>query len=175
MAIRYDEATDDVRSLLDKVIADYFNELRNARIVALFDSKKRMSGGQLILSSIMKPNELLRHFTKAEAGSDDGYDYVITLDKKGWDVLTDQDRVRLLRHELRHTFYDIEAEDNPYKLVDHSVSDFYEEIELNKEDPKWRQRVTTVVGDIYEQEKEEAKEKRAKKGKRGGRGGAQEG
>jgi hypothetical protein len=174
MAIRYEEATDDVRSLLDKVIADFFGELRNARIVALFDSKKRVSGGQLILSNIMKPNELLRHFTKNEASSEDGYDYIIILDKKGWDVLTDADRVRLLRHELRHTFYDIEAEDNPYKLIDHSVSDFYEEIELNKEDPKWRQRVTMVVGDIYEQEKEEAKEKRTKGGKRGKRSGVRE-
>jgi hypothetical protein len=174
MAIRYEEATDDVRSLLDKVIADHFNELRNARIVALFDAKKRMSGGQLVLSNIMKPNELLRHFTKTEASSEDGYDYIIILDKKGWDVLTDQDRLRLLRHELRHTFYDIDAEDNPYKLIDHTVSDFYEEIELNKEDPKWRQRATTMVGDIYEQEKEEAKEKRAKRGQRGRRSGERE-
>lgn len=175
MAIRYEEATDDIRSLLDKIIADHFNELRNARIVALFDTKKRMSGGQLVLSNIMKPNDLLRHFTKAEASSEDGYDYIIILDRKGWDVLTDEDRVRLLRHELRHTFYDIEAEDNPYKLIDHSVSDFYEEIELNKEDPKWHQRVTTMVGDIYEQEKEEAKEKRTKGGKRGKHRGGIEG
>lgn len=127
------------------------------------------------MSNIMKPNELLRHFTKTEASSEDGYDYIIIVDKKGWDVLSEEDRVRLLRHELRHTFYDIDAEDNPYRLIDHSVSDFYEEIELNKEDPKWRQRVTTLIGDIYEQEKEEAKEKRSKgRGHRGGNGGRSE-
>ncbi len=70
---------------------------------------------------------------------------------------------------MRHTFYDIEAEDNPYKLIDHTVADFYEEIELNQDDPKWRQRVGTMVADMYEQEKEEAKENRGKR-KRTARG-----
>jgi predicted metallopeptidase len=169
MAIRYEDASDDVRRLVDKVIADYFNELRNARIVALFDMKKHLSGGQVLLSNIMKPNELVRHFTRAEASSSEGYDYIITIDKKGWETISEEDRIRLLRHELRHTFYDIEAEDNPYKLIEHSVADFYEEIELNQDDPKWRQRVSTMVADMYEQEKEDAKEKRGKRGKRKGR------
>ena len=166
MAIRYEEATDEVRGLLDKVIADHFGELRNAKIVALFDTKKHAAGGQVMLSNITKPNELLRHFTREDASSDDGYDYIVILDKKAWEAIGDGDKTRLLRHELRHTFYDIEAEENPYKLIDHTVADFYEEIELNQDDPKWRQRLSTMVTDMYEQEKEEAKEK---KGKRKGR------
>ncbi len=166
MAIRYEEATDEVRRLLDKVIADHFGELRNAKIVALFDTKKHLAGGQVMLSNITKPNELLRHFTREDASSDEGYDYIVILDKKAWEAIGDADRTRLLRHELRHTFYDIEAEENPYKIVDHTVADFYEEIELNQDDPKWRQRLSTMVSDMYEQEKEEGKEK---KGKRKGR------
>ncbi len=167
MAIRYEEATDEARKLLDKVIADHFGELRNARIAALFDTKKHVAGGQIMLSAIIKPNDLVRHFTRADASSEEGYDYVVIIDKKAWEAIGDADRTRMLRHELRHTFYDIEAEDNPYKLIDHSVSDFYEEIELNRDDPKWRQRVCTLAADLYEQEKEESKEKRGKrKGKR---------
>ena len=76
--------------------------------------------------------------------------------------------MRLLRHELRHTYFDIDAEENPYKLIDHTVNDFYEEIDLNQDDPKWRQKAGTMITDMYEQEKEEAKEKRAKQ-KKGGR------
>jgi hypothetical protein len=167
MALRYEEATDDVRRLLDKVIADHFGELKNAKIVALFDTKKHVAGGQVVLSNIMKPNDLLRHFTRADASSEEGYDYIVIVDKKAWDTIDDQDRTRLLRHELRHTFYDIEAEDNPYKLIDHTIADFYEEIDLNQDDPKWRRRVSTMVADMYEQEKEGAKEKRGKrKGRR---------
>ena len=165
MAIRYVEVTDDVRKLLSKVLAHHFGELKNAKIMALFDQKKRMSGGHIVLGHIMKTNDLIRHLTKEDASSAEGYDYIITIDKKGWEALDEKDRVRLLRHELRHTYFDIDAEENPYKLIDHSISDFYEEVELNKDDPKWRQRAATMVADIYEQEKEEAREKRMKRKK----------
>ena len=165
MGLRYEEVTNDVRKLLDKVLIDHFGELKNAKIIALFDLKKRMSGGQIVLGHIMKTNHLIRHLSREDAGSAEGYDYIITLDKKGWDTLSDKDKVRLLRHELRHTYFDIDAEDNPYKLLDHTITDFYEEVELNKDDPKWRQRAATMVADIYEQQKEEAKEKRGKRKK----------
>jgi hypothetical protein len=165
MALRYEEVTNDVTKLLHKVLADHFSELKNAKIIVLFDLKKRVSGGQLVLGHIMKTNHLIRHLTREDASSAEGYDYIITIDKKGWETLNEKDRVRLLRHELRHTHFDIDAEENPYKLIDHTITDFYEEIELNKDDPKWRQRVATLVTDMYEQEKEEAKEKRAKQKK----------
>ncbi len=169
MGLRYEEVTSEVAKMLHRVLADHFGELKNAKIVALFDLKKRMSGGQIVLGHIMKTNHLIRHLTKEEAGSAEGYDYIITIDKKGWDVLDEKDKVRLLRHELRHTFYDIDSEDNPYKLVDHTVNDFYEEIELNKDDPKWRQKAATLVTDLYAQEKEEARDRRAKQKKKGRR------
>jgi hypothetical protein len=167
MGLRYEEVTDDASRLLDEVQAKHFPELKNAKIILLFDLKKRTSGGRVVLGRIMKTNDLLRHLTKDEAGAMEGYDYIVTLDKQGWDAIGYEDRVRVLRHELRHTFYDIESEDNPYKLIDHSITDFYEEVELNKDDPKWRERVATVVADIYEQQKEEMKGKNKKKKRRG--------
>jgi hypothetical protein len=165
MGLRYEEVTSEVTRMLRTVLSEHFGELKNAKIAALFDLKKRMSGGQIVLGHIMKTNDLIRHLTKEEAGATEGYDYIITLDKKGWEALGDKDKVRLLRHELRHTFYDIDTEENPYKLIDHTVNDFYEEIDLNKDDPKWRQKAATLVSDIYEQEKEEARENRAKQKK----------
>lgn len=167
MGLRYEEVTDDVKRMLDEVQTKYFPELRNAKIITLFDLKKRQAGGHVVLGRIMKTNDLLRHLTKDEAEAVEGYDYIICLDKQGWDAITDPDRVRLLRHELRHTYYDIESEANPYRLIDHSISDFYEEVELNKDDPRWRERVATVVQDIYEQQREEQKQQRNKRKKRG--------
>src|SRR5512139_2369639 len=121
MGLRYEKVTNDVRRLLDKDLKDYFGELKNAKIMALFDVKKRTSGGQIVMGRIMKTNDLLRHLTRQDASSAEGYDYIITLDKKGWDTLNDKDRIRLLRHELRHTYYDIDAEANPYRLIDHTI------------------------------------------------------
>ena len=174
MGLRYEEVTEELRKMLGEVETTYFPELRNAKIITLFDLKKRTSGGRVVLGRIMKTNDLLRHLTRDEAVAVEGYDYIITLDKQGWNAIADQDRIRLLRHELRHTYYDIESESNPYRLLDHSISDFYEEVELNKDDPRWRERVAGVVADIYEQEKEERKQERNKKRKRKGYGGGGE-
>jgi hypothetical protein len=168
MGLRYEEVTDDVVNLLNEVQTKHFPELKNAKIIVLFDLKKRTSGGRVVLGRIMKTNDLLRHLTKDDAIAIDGVDYIVSLDKQGWDAIGADDRVRVLRHELRHTFYDIESEDNPYRLVDHSITDFYEEVDLNKDDPRWRERVATVVADIYEQQKEDKKKDRGRKGKRKG-------
>ncbi len=174
MGIRYEEVTEEVKKLFGEVQAKYFPELKNAKIITLFDVKKRASGGRVVLGRIMRTNDLLRHLTKDEAVAIEGYDYIITLDKEGWNAIVDADRVRLLRHELRHTHYDIDSESNPYRLLDHSITDFYEEVELNKDDPRWRERVATIVEDIYEQKKEDRKQERNKRKKRKGYGGSGE-
>jgi hypothetical protein len=170
MGLRYDEVTEEAIRLLDEVQTSHFPELKNAKIIMLFDLKKRTSGGRVVLGRIMKTNDLLRHLTKNEAVAIEGYDYIITLDKQGWDAIGDDDRARVLRHELRHTYYDIESDNNPYRLIDHSITDFYEEVELNKDDPRWRERVATVVADIYEQQKEDRKQEKNKKRRRKGYG-----
>jgi hypothetical protein len=79
--------------------------------------------------------------------------------------VSERDRERILRHELRHTYFDIDTEDNPYRLVDHDITDFYAEIELNKDDPRWGQRCAALTADIYEQMKEAAKDNRKRKKK----------
>lgn len=166
MGLRYDDVNEHVLDLLKEVRSQDFPELVNAKIKVLFDLKKRKSGGMVILARIIKTNDLMRHLTKNAVDVNEGYDYIITLDKKCWENITDLDRVKILRHELRHTFYDIDSDDNPYKLLNHSISDFYEEVEINKNDPRWRERVATLTEDIYEQEKEARAEKKRKKKER---------
>lgn len=163
MALRYEDVTDTVMEMFRRVKSQYFPELKNAKIKVLFDLKKRKSGGQVVIGRIVKANDLIRHLTK-NGNAEDGYDFIITLDKKCWDHITDEDRVKILRHEMRHTSYDLESEDNPYKLVDHSILDFYEEVEMNQSDPRWRERVAILTEDIYEQEKEARLEKKKKAG-----------
>ncbi len=163
MGLRYDEVNDHVMELLKEVRSKGFPELVNAKIKVLFDLKKRKSGGMVVLARIIKTNDLMRHLTRDGADQHSGYDYIITVDRKCWDNITDLDRIKILRHELRHTFFDIESEDNPYRLLDHSISDFHEEVDLNKNDPRWRERVATLTEDIYEQEKEARTEKKKKK------------
>lgn len=164
MALRYEEVTEHVLDMLKSVRAQYFPELKNAKIKVLFDLKKRKSGGRIVLGRIMKTNDLIRQLTKDEVEVIEGYDYIITLDKTCWDHVPDEDRLRILRHELRHALFDIDSENDPYKLLSHSISDFYEEVEMNQDDPRWRERVASLTETIYEQQKEAKAEKRRKKG-----------
>lgn len=166
MGLRYEEVTDDVMEMLRDIRAQDFAELRNAKIKVLFDLKKRSSGGRITLGRIMKTNDLLRLLTIDRVDPIEGYDYIITLDKVCWEAIETSDKVRVIRHELRHAYFDIDSEENPYKIVDHSILDFYEELETNKEDPRWRERVGALTEDIYEQKKEEASEARNKKMKK---------
>jgi len=163
MGLRYEEVNEDVMSLLKEVRTEYFPELKNAKIKVLFDIKKRKSSGMLVLARIMKTNDLLRHLTIDEAEAIEGYDYIIALDKTCWENIIKDDKIRIMRHELRHAYFDIESEENPYKLQNHSISDFYEEVEFNKDDPRWRERLAAVVEDIYEQKKEARQDKKRKK------------
>ena len=163
MALRYEDVTETVMEMFRKVKSQHFPELKNAKVKVLFDLKKRKSAGRVIVGRIVKTNDLIRHLTK-NANAEEGYDFVITLDRKCWDHITDEDRVKILRHELRHVSFDLESEDKPYKLVNHSILDFYEEVEINQHDPRWRERVATLTEDIYEQEKEVRLEKKKKAG-----------
>ena len=160
MGLRYEDVTDDVADMLKEIRSTYFPELRNAKIKLLFDLKKRQAGGMLVLGRIMKTYDLLRHLTMDQVEAVEGYDYIIALDKLCWQTITDEDRARIIRHELRHTYFDIDAENTPYKLQNHTIADFYEEVETNKTDPRWRERVGRLVADIYEQQKEDRKGKR---------------
>jgi hypothetical protein len=165
MGLRYEEVSEKVTEMLRDVKAKYFGELKNAKIKVLFDLKKRQAGGRLVLGRIMRTNDLLRHLTKDEAEAMmEGYDYIISLDKLCWESIPDEDRTRILRHELRHTFVDIEAEANPYKLQNHSITDFYEEVDLNQDNPRWRDRVASLTESIYEQQRESVSGKGKKKG-----------
>ncbi len=163
---RYEDVTESVNDLLSTVRKNHFPELKNAKIKMLFDTKKRVSGGQIILAKILKPNDLIRFLTKEEVETfGEGYDYIIFLDKVCWDNIPPEDRIRIVRHELRHTYYDIESENDPYKIIAHTINDFYEEVELNQDDPRWNMRVAQLTSDIYEQRKEEARESRGPKKK----------
>jgi hypothetical protein len=152
---RYEDAPEHVRDLLDQVQTTWFPNLARAKFKVLFDLKGRKSKGHHILARIQATNEIMRHLSREEARSDLGFDYILYLDKAVWESVEDKDRIRILRHELRHCFYDLETLKTPYKLVGHDIEDFLSEVELNKDDPRWRERVAAVASSIYEKQREE--------------------
>lgn len=149
--MRFIDAGEEAYEIMREIRGNHFPELAGCNIKIVFDSKKRMTGGKIIMGAIQKPNELTRFFMIDEAGSDEGFDYVIRLDKKCWDLIERIDRVRLIRHELKHTDVDFDAT-TPYKIRGHTIEDFHSEITLNVDDPRWSERVAQSTLAAYDQD-----------------------
>lgn len=147
--MRYEDVPNSVYEVMNGVRNDFFPELRNANLLMIFDTKRKVSKGKVVLASIKSTSELQKYLTLTESESIDGFDYIIMIDKVVWDTADATDRIRLLRHELRHTVVD--DSDKPFKLKDHDVNDFYEELELNKDNPRWAQQLVDRVTSIYDE------------------------
>ena len=151
--MKYEEVPETIDILFDKIKKQYFPYLANAKILFLVSKKKMMKKGRIVLGKIVKPSTLVKYLSRNDA-PDDGYDYIMYLDNKLINHCDEADIERVLRHELRHIFYDADSK-NPFKLIDHDFSDFYDEVELNKDDPNWSNRISRTVSLIYEQEKDQ--------------------
>jgi hypothetical protein len=158
MDSRFEHATQDAYDMMEKIREKSFEELANAKIMILFDTKIRLKGSKVVLGRMMKANDLIRRLT--ENFSPEGCDYVLFIDKIAWLNMKEKEKIRLVRHELRHCKYNPFAK-NPWQIEPHDIEDFEVEVELNKDDIGWAKRVAELVFYIYGQEKEKA-EKPAK-------------
>ncbi|MBF0564732.1 MAG: hypothetical protein HQK89_05770 [Nitrospirae bacterium] len=154
---RYEDVSDETLKFVEGVRSEYFPELSGLKVNVLYDTKKRLSNGRLVLGNIKKTDDLIRHHTRSEFGLEDGYDFILFLDKLIFNHIDDNDKVRLIRHQFRHILYDPENPKDPYKVVGHDVEDFFEELELNKADLRWAERVMEVALSLYEEDKENTK------------------
>jgi len=152
--MKYEHVPEHIVGMYEKIRSQHFPHLANAKILFLINKKKMIHRGNIALGKIVKPSELVKFLSKDEA-PEYGYDYIMLLDHKLIAHCDDTDIKRVLRHELRHTFFDSDSVRNPYKLVDHDFSDFYAEVELNQDDPTWSKRVSQTVSLMYDQEKDE--------------------
>lgn len=146
---RYLSAPQDVLDKIDEIREEHFPELASCHIMVLMDTKKRKSKGRYVFASIKKMSDCER-FLSADNFVTEGYDYLMVIDSNMWENISDEDKIKVVRHELRHCFYDAEAK-NPFKIQDHDIQDFRSEIQLNKDDPDWDMRVADIMDSIYEE------------------------
>jgi hypothetical protein len=148
---RYEEVPPECILLASKIQDEFFPGLANVKIKFLFDVKKRVHNGGFVLGQCKKPDDLVKHFTLPETKDTDGYQYVITLDKLAYNNMETIDRVRLIRHELRHVLVltDEREEAAVCKILPHNIEDFVEEIQLNADDPDWARKIGKKIARLY--------------------------
>lgn len=147
---RYEDCNESLVEVFLDVLEERFQRLAYLKFKLIFDTKKRVSKGNTVLADIALTSDKIKFFTKDDIAVD-GYDYVITVDKKAWELSNDKDKRRIISHELRHAFID---EKGSCKLIGHEIEDFYEELKLNQDDPEWSRTLARLVHDVYDQEKE---------------------
>ena len=101
--MKYEHVPEHILEMYEKIRSQYFPHLANAKILFLINKKKMTYKGNITLSKIVKPSELVKFLSKDEA-PEYGYDYIMLLDNKLIAHCDDTDIKRVLRHELRHTF-----------------------------------------------------------------------
>lgn len=156
--IRFVETNEEAYNIMKGVIDEHFPELADATIKILFDTKKRTYGDKIVLGRISSANDLVRRLT--DDVSEDGCDYIMFLDQVAFEAIPEIDKIRLIRHELRHCKVSVGSESIKYSILPHDIEDFVAEVELNKEDPGWAARAVTLASDIYAQMEEQAKEQK---------------
>jgi len=154
--VRFVEADESVVEVYIKAMEQRFPSLAQLKIKLIFDTKRRINQGKIALAMVELANDKIKFFSKDKIAVG-GYDIIIIFDMKAWELSDDKNRMRIMSHELRHILID---EKGKLKLIPHDISDFREEQRLNIDDPDWGLKLSTLVNDIYEQEKEMVKPKK---------------
>jgi len=151
---RFVDVDDSVVEVFLNTLEERFPSLIQLKIKLIFDTRRRVKQGEIVLASTELASEKIKFFSRDNMAVD-GYDVVIVFDMKTWQLANAGDRRRVMSHELRHIFID---EQGKVKLTPHDVSDFRIEQKLNSDDPDWSFKLATLVNDVYEQEKEMSKQ-----------------
>ena len=151
----YLKADSSVYACFLQLIEETFPELSGYSFGLLFRTKIKKSRGNMILASITQPTKLMSYYAKDDNG--EPFDFIMMVDEMVWACAKDNDRIRLIRHELRHVFID---EKGKCKLVDHDFQDFHAEVALNTDDPNWTHHLAEVAQAGYKQVKDGQKDPR---------------
>lgn len=162
--MRYENADDDLKNVFSKVLDERFPQYSFLKFKLVYDLKKRMNKGKVVLASIELASTKIKFFSQDNV-AEEGYDFILFIDRCAWMLASDVDKVRLISHELRHVFVD---EVGKAKTVGHELEDFYIELKLNEDDPEWGRKLSILVNDIYDQQAEEEKDKKFQRGMKNG-------
>jgi len=150
MESRFEFTDGNVRRLIKHMIKESFPTLDTLEFATLYDHKKRMSGGKLVLARVKKANDELKVFTEDE-DCPNGVHVVFFFDYALFAYIDKKDKKRLIYHELCHVVPS-EKDENDYNVVPHDFEGFYSEIDYNKDDPEWKIRMAGILESHYEKE-----------------------
>lgn len=146
--IRYLEDDGTLKEAYEKVVQQWFPFLSNANTKLIFDTKRKQKNKRIVLGSCKLAKDMEKFLTKDEV--EYGYDFFIFIDKVVWGCASENDRIRLMRHECRHMTLNDQGD---FALFPHDIEDFAVEIDMNVDKPDWALRLAELAEAVHEQEK----------------------
>ena len=121
--LQFDEAI-TVAELAKPIIAQYHTHLINARIGYIYKNKPMKKCGRTIFATVEKCSVKAKALCNISGG--EAYDFVIVINYKDWNALTDEQRVAVLDHELCHCKIEEDEDTSEAKFVlePHDISEF---------------------------------------------------
>ena len=147
--LRYSPVDEQTQNMAHTILVTEFPHLVGANVLYVFDTKKKMSNGRIVVARIKKMNDEMKFLAMNTDG--ESYDYVMYIDKNIWDVLDERDKNRIIFHEFCHCDVDMDKK-NPYGIKGHEVEGFYAEESFNNDDTRWAERVGLVAESVYDEE-----------------------
>ena len=102
-----------VEQVANDIIERFHPDLKDVRILYIFNTKPKLRGGKITLGSARKATPTERLFLNVEA--------VITICSESWDRQNSRQRQALLDHELHHLRVEV---DGTLSLNPHDVEEF---------------------------------------------------
>lgn len=146
---RYENAPKTITRLTKQMIKDHFPAMQNFNTKTVLDNKGMKSKGKRVLGKLKKVDDLSKFLTKTEENAFEGYTFVMILDKLMTETISKSDLKRVIFHELNHGGMDDKG--NPI-IIDHDFVGFYSELDYNKDDPKWSERIALQLAQAYGEE-----------------------
>ena len=152
--------------LFNEIKTEHFMDLRDAEFQVIFRTKRKGNDDNLVVAEICKLNNIAKFLSTQIPEVDDCLNYIIVIDKNVWNCLEDEDKFRVLFHELCHC--DVQFKDDGtinYGLRDYTIKSFFEAVSMEQReggDPKWKDRVSMVGVSIYDEIKEREKAEKKK-------------
>ena len=82
---RYEDSDDNLTEVFLNVLEEHFPQLQFLNFKLIYDTKRRVSKGRLVLASIETASPKIKYLSKDNIAVD-GYDLLLIVDQKAWEV-----------------------------------------------------------------------------------------
>lgn len=146
MPDRYNDAPRFVKTMVKQLIKKHFSAMQNFSTKVVLDTKGMKSKGRRIFGKLKKADDLNKFLSKSEENEFQGYHFVMILDALMIESQPKSDTKRVVYHELHHGGMDDKGKP---VIIDHDYEGFYDEIDYNQDDPKWKERLSLQLSQAY--------------------------